>query len=203
MIFRPSMSYRWSFPFFIFCCAASMWALLHFPRRSGSPDVLRMIYFSIYLVFWILLSLQAWTTRVIVDEIGIRWHTLRESGRLPWGAISSLGYRREVSPEDRSRTTLRVGLREADTCELRILPFLSPQLYEALKKRLGPLPPEVETEWLHPTVEAKRPVSRSPSSRGRGLLSWVTARLAHWTCSRCGHINTPSVAACTTCLTSR
>lgn len=52
---------------------------------------------SISAIVLVFVSLKVWTTRVILDDIGIRWAFWNESSELRWDQVSGLGFKREVS----------------------------------------------------------------------------------------------------------
>jgi hypothetical protein len=57
--------------------------------------------------------------------------------------VAGLGQHRGIRLEG-ERKYLRVGLVEKSSGQLRILPFISPSLYAALRPRVGRLPAEIE-----------------------------------------------------------
>jgi len=87
-------------------------------------------------------SWRIWTTRVTVDETGLRWTKGFVNEALRWDEISELGYRHE----GRRGTRLIVGPVRARSKFLHPLPILPRELYDVLKVRIGGLPPKIEEE---------------------------------------------------------
>jgi hypothetical protein len=205
MVFRPRARARWSYPPAVFLLVSITWYFIHAPGKERDQFNLVIIVGSLATIVMIWLSWRAWTTLVVIDDMGIRWRGSRSSGQLRWGEISGLGYRRVVAQSESSPTTLDVGLIETQSGELRILPFLQPKLYETLKARFAPLPPEVEAEWFSRPRGADEGIGVldfvfSPRFCRRGSsLSEMVAISSSWTCFKCGTINPPRLRACGQC----
>jgi len=83
------------------------------------------------------LNWMAWSVTVRIGDQGVDWVEGKKTGSLAWESIAGFGWAAE-------RKYLRIGLVEKSTSQLRILPFLSPALYAALRGRVGRLPAEIE-----------------------------------------------------------
>jgi hypothetical protein len=157
-------------------------------------------FFGTAAMFW--LSWVVWMTVIKIDEIGIRWKGWGRPGRLRWEDISGLGFERQVATSREARSTLKVGLVEAQNGQFNPLPFLSPELYELLKSRYAPLPSEIEAEWFSQPRGADKALDPPfvRSTRGfSGLLYKMVESSSSWTCFKCGEINPPRLRACGKC----
>lgn len=90
-------------------------------------------------LFLVLKSWQVWTTRVSLSDQRIEWKRGIEYGSLACGDVAKLGVWR-------GRGSARLGLVERSTDLLHRLPFLTQELYKALRERFGGLSPDVEAD---------------------------------------------------------
>ncbi len=83
------------------------------------------------------LNWLSWNETVRLLENGLEWSQGTTRILLAWDNVAGFGWKEE-------RKYMRVGVVDKTTKELRLLPFLSPSLYGALKSRCGRLPAEIE-----------------------------------------------------------
>jgi hypothetical protein len=90
------------------------------------------------LVLVVIASWRTSTSRVVLDDTGIQWQGGGvEPGRLRWEEVKGLDY-------DHTARILIMGLTEKPSGRFRPLPFITKDLYCALKERVGGGPSEVE-----------------------------------------------------------
>ena len=94
---------------------------------------------SVLLVIALLLHQTAYSAYVKVDDGGLEWKDMTEKGSLAWAEIRGMGFKRYPK-------FVKPGLVLRSSDELKFLPFFSPALYDALSKRCGRLPAEIERE---------------------------------------------------------
>lgn len=147
MTFRPPAVVRWKYPLLLCLCFLGFWAAVRYVR---DPSVRRpRFFFSLIVVSSVGFvritqrSVIVWSTRVTVDDDGLRWREGLAAGELRWNEISGLGHSYE---DHRDGRRLVVGPVRASTRELQPLPILPRGLYLELRARLGPLPEEVERD---------------------------------------------------------
>jgi len=141
MIFHPTARERFVHLLILFICAGLVATSAFFFLRRSGPSAGQfgqtlgitgaLLLVSLYI------NWMAWSIRVRVHEGGVEWTEGKKSGSLSWDQISGFGWKVE-------RKFLRVGLVEKPAQELRILPFLSPALYDALRGKVGRLPADIE-----------------------------------------------------------
>ncbi|MBV8879806.1 MAG: hypothetical protein JO332_07580 [Planctomycetaceae bacterium] len=147
MTYRPPLGQRWKYPFLLCLAVAAIWVaawlLLH--PRGRRPGLEFYLLGGSLVAFGTLIreSWRTWTTRVDIDDAGLRWAKGFESGSMRWEEISELGH-----SYGRGRRTLLVGPVRARSWMLHPLPLLPPRLYEEIKRRIGGLPPDVERDFL-------------------------------------------------------
>lgn len=89
--------------------------------------------------FAVYLNWLSWTSRVSLDASGIHWREGRTSGSIAWDDLQGWGWKR-------SGKYLRAGLVKKSGPQVLMLPFVTPELYGAIRPRGAPLPPEIEKE---------------------------------------------------------
>jgi len=146
MTYRPPLLKRWRYPFLLCLAFGGVWLgilLLLVPRGKMSGFALTLMGVAIVaIVDLVRRSWLVWTTSVSVDDTGLRWSRGSAGGALRWDEISELGF---SYTEDRRR--LQIGPVRALSKMLHPLPLLPRGLYEQLKSRLGPLPPDIEADY--------------------------------------------------------
>jgi hypothetical protein len=180
---------------------ATVWLILKDPvKRAKDQFYLVLGLFCVPLYIW--LSWVEWTTRIVTDELGIRWKGGGLQGQSRWEEISGLGFQRRPGTPEEPRADLKVGLVDGASGDLHLLPFLSRELYEVLKTRYPALPSEIEAEWFSQPRGADKgmnlPLIRSKVGFS-GLLNKMVESSSHWTCFKCGEINHPRLGACGKC----
>jgi len=145
MTFRPPALVRWKYPFLLCLCFLGFWLAVERVRDSSRHR--SRFFFSLIVISAVGFvrvtqrSLVVWSTRVSVDDDGLRWREGLAAGALRWNEISGLGY---VYQEPERR--LLVGPVRASTRALEPMPILPRDLYLELRARLGPLPEQVERD---------------------------------------------------------
>ena len=95
----------------------------------------------VLLIGGILLFLWKAVTRfylkVTLDDAGLRWHDGERGHELSWADAQKLDW-------DPRYPGIHVAILEKDASRPRVLPFLTPALYDALRERLNPLPEHIE-----------------------------------------------------------
>ncbi|HEX7901489.1 MAG TPA: hypothetical protein VF950_27265 [Planctomycetota bacterium] len=136
MTFRPRNSERWSYPLVICFLLLLMVPFLYMRAGRG----LGCLGFLLCLVGLIVAaSLKTWASVVRLDEHGLRWSGNGTGGFMEWNAIQSMDY-------DRTQRILVVGLVERATGRFHPLPFMTSDLYQALKGKIGAGPSELDGE---------------------------------------------------------
>lgn len=134
MIFRRPLAHRWFYPFSLCGLIAVAFTAISAHRPSHPMDVPWLGLVAIAAaVSLAATSWRTWTSKVEVDDRGIRWREGRESRELAWKEIRSM-----VTIGD------SLGLVRRDTGLAEKLPFLTGRLYEALIRRFPRLPPAEE-----------------------------------------------------------
>jgi len=141
MTFHPTARERFVYLLILFICVGLVAASAFFFLRSTGLQSKQfgqaLGVTSLLLVAAIYMNWLAWSLSIRVEDQGVTWTEGKKSGSLAWGDIAGYGWKVE-------KKYLRVGLVDKASKELRILPFLSPSLYAALKSRVGRLPAEIE-----------------------------------------------------------
>jgi hypothetical protein len=143
MTYRPSQKSRWGWMVLVALAAAVAWVVLWLETQSwhqSDSSLEGVVATFVVLGTLIFLSILTWSSRVIVDDRGLGW----KGGGGPadfmtWDQIAKLDY-------DRKSRTVFVGVIEKADGKFYRLPFMSRELYAALKERLNPLPEDVEKE---------------------------------------------------------
>jgi hypothetical protein len=144
MRFRPPLKNKWFYPFLLCGCVVAAYLVLDYGhgiyRHVDHLGGLAMVLVLIALTFWVCAgrSWGVWTSRVDVDDIGVRWKegTLEQS--LKWDEIARL-----------AQDGTALALVERASAVNRRLPFVSRPLYAALTARLKPLS-DAEEQILFP-----------------------------------------------------
>jgi len=147
MTYRIPPSRRWKYPPLLCLCVAGFWLAWFLHHFAGTLFFYPIGISAVGAIYLIRESWLDWTTQVTVDDVGIRWTRGSVQGALRWEEISELGYRYE---QRAGRGTLVVGVVRARTRILHPLPIMPSELYEELKRRIGGLPPQVESRFLAP-----------------------------------------------------
>jgi len=124
----------------VICVGLVATCVFFFVTRSGAIAKQfgqAVLVTSFLLAGAIYLNWLAWSAAVEIRDQGVRWSDGTNKAELAWEEIAGFGWKTE-------RKYLKVGLVVKSTKELRLLPFLSPALYAALKGRCGHLPAEIE-----------------------------------------------------------
>lgn len=142
MTFRIRLRDRLSLPFCFALCVLGIWFCTKYPSprkalRDGQIKLACLLIAPLALIG----SVGAWTTMVSVTDSGVRWRGGFRTRNLRWDEISALGCAGKGNK-------LRIGLVEAKTGVLHLLPIMPRRLYVLLKERLGPLPPEAVETWF-------------------------------------------------------
>jgi hypothetical protein len=138
LIFHPTARERFTYLLILTICVGLVVASAVFVvRRPGGGYGQTVAITSGLLLVAVYLNWMAWGVRVRIQDQGIDWVEGKKTGSLAWDNIAGFGWKTE-------RNYLRVGLVEKSSSQLRVLPFLSPALYAALKPRVGRLPAEIE-----------------------------------------------------------
>ena len=141
MIHHPTWRDRFVFLLiFVICVGLVAACAFFFATRTG--EVHRQFGQGLAVTGFLLLTAtylnwMSWNMTVRVGDQGVEWKDGNKTSSLAWDNIAGLGYKTE-------RKILKVGLVEKSSKELRLLPFFSFPLYEALKPRCGRLPAETE-----------------------------------------------------------
>ena len=143
MIYRPSGRERILYAGLTLGCAALLTVLaVSFIRKPGPGKQLaayKLGGVAVLTGFGVYLNWLTWTSGIRVDDRGVHWREGRASGSIPWEDLQGWGWKR-------SGEYLRVGLLRKSNPEVRILPFVTVELYRALQPRCASLPPEIEKE---------------------------------------------------------
>jgi uncharacterized membrane protein YhaH (DUF805 family) len=141
MTFHPTVRDRFVYILILVTCVGLVIAsAFFFVRSTGSTEKQfgqSLGITSMLLLVALYLNWLAWSSKVRLHDQGVSWSEGKNSGTLVWDNIAGFGWKTE-------KRYLRVGLVEKTSRELRILPFLSPALYAALRERCGRLPAEME-----------------------------------------------------------
>jgi len=109
-------------------------------------DIVGVILFVAFACWvCVMVSWTIWTSRIDVDDRGVRWKGGKEEGAMTWDEIGSLVL---------DGTT--VGLVEKASAKIRSLPFVSRPLYRELSQRLNPLKPGEEEILFPASTNVKR-----------------------------------------------
>ena len=145
--YRPRRSEQWGYiPVIFTLLVIGYLAILFFPaplspRRAGT-NLWILGATGSFLVLVVTASVRTSNSRIILDDIGIEWKGGgEEPGRLRWEEIKGLDY-------DRLSRSLKIGVVQKSDGRFRPLPFVTKDLYCALKERVGNLPTEVEGECM-------------------------------------------------------
>lgn len=143
MIFRPSSKERLVYAGLALACgvflALMIWSFVRKPGPGKQYDAYELGGMAMLFGFGVYLNWLSWTSRIRVDDSGVHWQEGKSSGSIAWGDLQGWGWKRNGK-------YLRTGLLRKSDPELRILPFLTPELYRGLQERCGSLPPELEAE---------------------------------------------------------
>jgi hypothetical protein len=145
MTYRVPPSRRWKYPPLLCLCVAGFWLAWFLYHLHGTLFFYPVGISAAGAIYLVRESWLDWTTQVTVDEVGIRWTRGSVEEALRWEEISGLGYRYETRA---GRGTLVVGVVRGRTRILHPLPIVPPELYDELKRRVGGLPPGVESRFL-------------------------------------------------------
>lgn len=138
MSFHPTAKERFTYLLILATCVGLVAASVFFVlRRPAGGYGQTLAITSGLLVVAVYLNWMAWSVTVRIGDQGVDWVEGKKTGSLAWESIAGFGWAAE-------RKYLRIGLVEKSTSQLRILPFLSPALYAALRGRVGRLPAEIE-----------------------------------------------------------
>jgi len=109
-------------------------------------DIVGVILF-IAFACWVcvMISWTIWTSRIDVDDRGVRWKAGKEEAAMTWEEIGSLVL-----------DGTSVGLVEKASAKTRPLPFVSRPLYRELSQRLNPLKREEEEILFPASPKGKR-----------------------------------------------
>ena len=138
MTYHPTARERFTYLLILAICVGLVAASVFFVARrpeGGYGQTLAIT--SGLLLVALYLNWMAWGVMVRIQDQGVDWIEGKNKGSLAWDNIAGFGWKAE-------RKYLRVGLVEKSSGQLRILPFLSPALYAALRPRVGRLPAEIE-----------------------------------------------------------
>jgi len=150
MTYRISLSRRWKYPPLLCLCVLGFGLAWFLYRFHGTLFFYPIGISAAGAIYLIRESWLDWTTQVTVDDVGIRWTRGSLKAALRWEEISELGYRYE---QRAGRGTMVVGVVRGRTHILHPLPIVPYELYEELKRRIGGLPPEVESRFLSQWVD--------------------------------------------------
>ena len=139
MRFRPPLKSKWFYPFVLCGMILLAYGLIRLKAPADLPP--RMLaapfYFIVFLglgsCICISVSWTVWTSRVDVDDIGIRWKRGKDVVSMRWEQIESLALH-----------GINLSLIERGSGKQVDLPFSSRKLYDALTVRLKPLSPDEE-----------------------------------------------------------
>lgn len=141
MIYHPTWRDRFAFLLIVGICVGLVAACaFFFATRTGEVHKQfgqGLAVTSFLLAAAVYLHWMSWNMTVRVHDQGVEWKDGNKTSSLAWDNIAGLASKVE-------RKVLRIGLVEKSSKELRLLPFFSPPLYEALKPRCGRLPAETE-----------------------------------------------------------
>jgi len=141
MIHHPTWRDRFVFLLILVICVGLVAACaFFFATRTGAVhkqfgEGLAVTSFLLAVAAY--LNWTAWNTTVRVHDQGVEWKDGNKTSSLAWDNIAGLGWKAE-------RKILKVGLVDKTSRELRLLPFFSSPLYDALRPRCGRLPAETE-----------------------------------------------------------
>lgn len=143
--YRPGSSERWGyFPVICTLMVVGFLCIGFLPNtRHGVSSCFGVAVLAAgILVLVVIAGWRTSTSRVVLDESGIQWQGGGVApGRLRWDEIQGLDY-------DRKARILIMGLTEKPSGRFLPLPFITKELYCALKERLGGGAPDVEGECL-------------------------------------------------------
>lgn len=151
MTYRISLSRRWKYPPLLCFCVLGFGLAWFLYRFQGTLFFYPIGISAAGAIYLIRESWLDWTTQVTVDDVGIRWTRGSLKAALRWEEISELGYRYEQRAR---RGMMVVAVVRGRTRILHPLPIVPCELYEELKRRIGGLPPEVESRFLAQWVDA-------------------------------------------------
>jgi len=141
MVFHPTVRDRFVFLLILVVCAGLVvTCAFFFGTRTGEVHKQfgqGLAVTSLLLATSAYLNWMAWSTTIRVGDQGVEWKDGNTTSSLAWENIAGLGWKKE-------RKYLKVGLVDKSSRELRVLPFISQPLYDALKARCGRLPAETE-----------------------------------------------------------
>jgi hypothetical protein len=150
MTYRPPLLKRWRDPFLLCLAAAGVWlgvvSMMFSSSRKADLELWLILISGAGFVSFARRSWLVWTTRVTVDDAGVRWSRGSASGALRWNEIVELGF-----SYTEGRRRLQIGPVRTLSKMLHPLPMMPRALYEQLKSRLGGLPPEVERDYYSRT----------------------------------------------------
>jgi hypothetical protein len=138
MIYHPTARERFTFLLILVICVGLVAASVVFVViRPGGGYGQTLAITSGLLLVAVYLNWMAYGVTVRLQDQGVDWVEGKQKGSLAWDNIAGFGWTAE-------RKYLRVGLVEKSSGQLRVLPFISPALYAALRPRVGRLPAEIE-----------------------------------------------------------
>lgn len=136
MVFRRPLKHLWFYPFLMTAIVGLAYVILRqadWYSLKGNPFggliTLSMVAWVILLLSWVM-----FTSKITVDDRGVRWKEGRREGRLTWDEISSL-----------VQDGVTLGLVEKASARIVPLPFVTRKLYQVLSARLNRLKPEEES----------------------------------------------------------
>jgi len=140
MIFHPTARERFMFLLILGICIGLVAASVVFiVLRPGGGYGQTLAVTSGLLLVAVYLNWMAYSVTVRLQDQGVDWVEGKVKGSLAWDNIAGFGWKAE-------RKYLRVGLVEKSSSQLKVLPFCSPALYDALKGRVGRLPADIEAK---------------------------------------------------------
>jgi hypothetical protein len=134
--FRRPLKYKWFYPFGV---AILLWMGYEGARTTPhslsikNNPVVGAVFFAVTAFFVAASSWTMWTSKIVVDNTGVRWSEGEEVGDVPWSKIRSLVL-----------DAGSLGFVVEGTAWTVKLPFVTRKLYEALAQRLNRLTPEEE-----------------------------------------------------------